>query len=80
MNEPLVYTLQAAADAVEMSPKTLRRAIQAGELKAFGGGGPGKPIRISRLELANWWRSRGGGELFDSEDESSARGEDVKHF
>ena len=70
MQDQHTYSLKEAAAIVGMSTQTLRRAIVAGELKAFGGGERGgSSYRISRVELANWWRDRGGGELFEDDEE-----------
>lgn len=66
-DEPHTYSLKEAAAIVGLHTKTLRRAIHDGELKAFGGGKGGAVYRISRVELAKWWRDRGGGELFEDE-------------
>lgn len=59
---PNTYSLAEAAELVGYSTRTLRRAIDAGELLAARQASGS--IRISRTELAAWWRSRGGGELF----------------
>ncbi len=57
------YSLKEAAELVGYSTRTLRRAIDAGELLAARQ--VSGSIRISRVELAKWWKGRGGGELFD---------------
>ena len=57
------YSLAEAAELVGYSTRTLRRAIDAGELLAARQAAGS--IRISRAELAKWWRNRGGGELFE---------------
>lgn len=62
-NRQVTYSLQGAADVVGYSTSTLRRAIQAGEIKAAGGG-RGEPYRISGVELERWWKNKGGGDLF----------------
>lgn len=56
------FTPSEAAELTGFSEETIRREIRAGDLKAA----EGHPQRISRPELARWWRDRGGGELFDS--------------
>ncbi len=56
------YSLAEAAELVGYSTRTLRRAIDAEELLAARQSSGS--IRISRAELAAWWRNRGGGELF----------------
>ena len=58
----MTYSLAEAAELVGYSTRTLRRAIDAGELLAARQASGS--IRISRTELAAWWRNRGGGELF----------------
>lgn len=55
------WALGEAAAMLGLNPATLRRAIHKGELAAFT---LGKGYRVSRAELAAWWRSKGGGELF----------------
>lgn len=62
--EGATYSLKEAAEVVGYSTRTLTRAISAGELQ---GANTGRAIRISRVELARWWRSLGGGELFEDE-------------
>lgn len=59
------WGLSEAAAMLGLHPQTLRRAIHAGELKALK---LHKHYRVSRLELAAWWRERGGGELFEGDD------------
>ena len=59
------YSMSEAAELVGYSTRTLRRAIDAGELLAARQASGS--IRISRTELAKWWRERGGGELFGAE-------------
>lgn len=58
------WGLSEAAAMLGLHPQTLRRAIHAGELKALK---LHKHYRVSRTELASWWRERGGGELFAPE-------------
>jgi excisionase family DNA binding protein len=59
---PNTYSLAEAAELVGRSTRTLRRAIDAEELLAARQASGS--IRISRAELAKWWRLRGGGDLF----------------
>jgi excisionase family DNA binding protein len=47
-----------------MHPITVRREIAAGRLRAAHAGRKGH-YRISRADVETWWRSRGGGVLFD---------------
>lgn len=44
--------------------ETLRRAIQAGELRSAK---LGREYRISRADLQTFWTAQGGGELFSPE-------------
>ena len=55
------YSLAEAAEQVGCSTRALRRAIDAGELLAARQASGS--IRISRTELAAWWRNRGGREF-----------------
>ena len=63
-----VFTLHEVAEFLKVHVETIRRAVRAGELKAAAPGvgqrGKGADLRVSRIELARWWRSRGGGDLF----------------
>lgn len=59
---PHTYSLVEAAEIVGRSTRTLRRAIDAEDLLAARQSSGA--IRISRAELAKWWRLRGGGDLF----------------
>ena len=59
---PNTYSMKEAAELVGYSVRTLRRAIDAGELLAARQASGS--IRISRVELAKWWKGRGGGDLF----------------
>lgn len=58
------YSMKEAAELTGYSTRTLRRAIDAEELLAARQSSGS--IRISRVELAKWWRLRGGGELFET--------------
>lgn len=65
LQEPMTMSLEDAARAVGYSTKTLRRAISAQKLVAAqASDAPHSAYRISRVELARWWRARGGGQLF----------------
>ena len=63
-----VFTLHEVAEFLKVHVETIRRAVRAGELKAAAPGvgkrGKGADLRVSRIELARWWRLRGGGDLF----------------
>lgn len=64
------YTVKEAAALTGYSEQTIRRAIDADELKAAGGGKRGAVLRISGVELERWWRDvKGGGDLFPAHDE-----------
>ena len=56
------FTVPELAQLAGVHPQTIRRAIQAGELKAATGGFKGH-ARISRTDAEVWWRGRGGGTL-----------------
>ena len=67
MQEQQVYTLHEVAELLKVHVETIRRAVRAGELKAATPGlgkGKGSDLRVSRVELARWWRAKGGGDLF----------------
>ena len=67
LEERQVYTLHEVAELLKVHVETVRRAVRAGELKAAAPGlgkGKGSDLRVSRIELARWWRAKGGGELF----------------
>lgn len=67
MAQRQVYTLHEVAELLGVHVETIRRAVRAGELKAATPGvgkGKGSDLRVSRIELARWWRDKGGGELF----------------
>ena len=77
MEHPQVYTLQEVAKLLGVHVETIRRAVRAGELKAAAPGvghGKGADLRVSRIELARWWRARGGGDLFDESRADEAKG------
>lgn len=58
------FTLAEAASLLSCHKETLRRAIQAGELRAAK---LGREYRISRADLQAFWTAQGGGELFSPE-------------
>ena len=66
------FTLAEAADVLSCHKETLRRAIQAGELRAAR---LGREYRISRADLQAFWTAQGGGDLFmpDADAESDAQ-------
>lgn len=66
---PNTYSLAEAATLVGRSTRTLRRAVDAGELLAERQGAGS--IRVSRVELAKWWKGRGGGDLFGPSEASA---------
>ena len=77
MSEQQVYTLQEVAELIKVHVETVRRAVRAGELKAAAPGvgrGKGADLRVSRIELARWWRAKGGGELFNGATDEEAEG------
>ena len=66
-HEQQIFTLHEVAEFLKVHVETIRRAVRAGELKAAAPGlgkGKGSDLRVSRIELARWWRARGGGDLF----------------
>jgi excisionase family DNA binding protein len=58
------FSLKQAAKLLGCHHETLRRAIRRGELKASK---VGRDYRISKLELAEFWVTRGGGRLFEDQ-------------
>jgi excisionase family DNA binding protein len=66
MSEQRTFTVAEAAEETGYSEETIRRHCRNGTLRAAGGGKQGRVYRISRRELARWWRDEmGGGELFE---------------
>ena len=61
MTDKQVYTVDEAAELWGMNDQTVRRWCRDGELQAAK---MGRHYRISRQSLADFWRERGGGELF----------------
>jgi excisionase family DNA binding protein len=77
MSEKLVFTLHEVAELLKVHVETVRRAVRAGDLKAAAPGlgkGKGSDLRVSRVELARWWRAKGGGDLFDDATGEEAEG------
>jgi len=58
------YTIGEVADLLNCHKDTVRRAIKAGALKAVK---LGKDYRVSKPDLEEWWKQRGGGTLFPDE-------------
>lgn len=54
-NQPPIYTLDQAAARVQLSPKSLRRAIASGRLTCSRP--TGKDIRITAAQLDQWLES-----------------------
>ncbi|MDL2272326.1 helix-turn-helix domain-containing protein [Desulfovibrio sp. OttesenSCG-928-I05] len=63
--EKTTFTLAEAAKLLSCHKETLRRSIQAGELRAAR---LGRGYRISRRDLQTFWTAQGGGELFSEAD------------
>ena len=59
-----VFTVTEVAEGLDVTTETVRRWIRAGDLEAAK---VSKGYRISRPALADFWRSKGGGELFTPE-------------
>ena len=57
-----VYTVAEAAELLGMNEQTIRRWCREGKIETANIGGH---YRISRPALAAFWRSQGGGRLFD---------------
>ncbi len=60
--QPQTFTVSQLAGLVGVHPQTVRRAIDAGQLKAAQSGEKGHH-RISYTEAQLWWQRRGGGAL-----------------
>lgn len=60
------FTLAEAANLLRCHKETLRRAILDGSLQAAR---LGRGYRISRMDLQKFWTERGGGELFDRQEQ-----------
>lgn len=58
-----VYTLVGASKVVGVGYQTLSKEVHAGRLKAARINDDPPRYRISRKDLAEWWQSKGGGEL-----------------
>ncbi len=63
--EAHVFSVSEAAQAVGYTTDTVRRWCRTGSLPAFRTGFGGN-YRISRSELARFWRERGGGDLLEA--------------
>lgn len=72
------YSVEEAAKLTGRSAETIRRHCANGRLKAAGGG-RGSTWRISRIELAKWWKQQGGGDLFP-EDVRSGIDESIRRM
>ncbi len=59
------FTIEEAAELLSCHAETVRREIRNGRLKAAK---VGRDYRISRLQLSEYWRGAGGGELFDKKE------------
>jgi len=65
--EQVVFTARGVAGLLGLHPETVRRWIREGNLKGAKIGREGK-YRISKSDLEDFWRKRGGARLFsDSE-------------
>ncbi len=64
-----VFTVEELSQLVRLAPITIRRAIHSGALRAANGGGK-SGYRITRGDIETWWRSRGGGDLFEANNET----------
>ena len=62
MDDKTTYTIQEVADLLSVHKDTIRRAIKQGRLKAAK---IGKEYRVSKLDLEHFYKSKGGGELFE---------------
>ena len=60
-----VYTVVEAAAILRVHPETVRRAIRAGQLRAWSPPGEGRTrhLRISRPDLLAYWKAGGGDDL-----------------
>jgi excisionase family DNA binding protein len=72
-----VFTVQELSQLVRLAPITIRRAIRSGALRAANGGGK-SGYRITRGDIETWWRSRGGGDLFEVADATAPEYSDQK--
>ena len=62
--EKTTFTLSEAAELLSCHKETLRRAIKEGGLYAAK---VGKGYRISRADLEEFWKAKGGGALFEGQ-------------
>lgn len=58
---PETYTVKEAAEILKIAAYEVRKYCREGSIKAYK---MGRNYRISRVELANFFRDNGGGELF----------------
>jgi excisionase family DNA binding protein len=78
MERRQIYNLNEVAELLGVHVETVRRAVRNGELRAAAigaGKGKGAGFRVSRVELARWWRAKGGGELFEDVTVEEAEGQ-----
>ncbi len=54
MSNERLLTVRETADRLRVSPMTVRRRIDGGELRALQLGGPGRPVRIAEADLDAW--------------------------
>lgn len=72
MDYPTTFSLYEAAKHVCLHPETLRKEIKKGSLQAAL---LGKKYVISKIELEDWFKKRGGGRLFNEKSPSSLKAE-----
>lgn len=70
-----VYTTAEVAEMCDLSIETIRRAIRSGDLPAAKFGSP-PSYRISAPDLNDWWRSRGGNRLVETDDSGGSGTDD----
>jgi excisionase family DNA binding protein len=85
MDSKQVYSVRETAELLGVSQETIRRAIRSGRLKAAKFGG--KDLRISRHDIAEFYRRQGGTQLFHNlqsadqgEEKESLGREEIKHL
>ena len=64
--EKQVFSLKEVAELLDCHTETIRRAIKAGKLKAAK---VGRDYRISKPDLDEYWKDKGGGRLFSDDPE-----------
>jgi excisionase family DNA binding protein len=81
MEHKLIYSLREVGELVGVHRATIRRAIQAGKLKASKIAGS---LRVSGTDLEAWYREGGGGRLWDDSDvctcDENCDGECSRHW